>query len=168
MNSVGSHDRFLWTWKLIFGFHKRRKYINQLSECHLIIKDPAPWSSVRFRRPTSRKASVHEKAFVLLQEPTTQWRFTHRTCTQTARELCHLTDSDATYWNYSSNFVDSFHVRSAGCPRQTVYDIVSVTWNKETVPRSAGTHSSQYSSGPIVIHWNLRITESFQAGVRLL
>jgi len=129
----GSHDRFLWTWKLIFGFHKRRKSINQLSDCHLIIKDTAPWSSVRFRRPTSRKASVHEEAFVLLQEPTTQWRFTHRTCTQTARELCHLTDSDATYWNYSSNFVDSFHVRSAGCPRQTVCT-TSYQWRETKRP----------------------------------
>ena len=165
---MGSHGRFCDHENESAGFINARNL--STSWVTVIIRDPAPWStrSVICRRPTSRKASVHEEAFVLLQEPTTQWRFTHRTCTQTARELCHLTDSDATYWNYSSNFVDSFHVRSAGCPRQTVYDIVSVTWNKETVPRGAGTHSSQYSSGLIVIHWNLRITESFQAGVRLL
>ena len=137
-------------WQWISRFHKRRKFINQLSDCQLIIKDPATWSSVRFRRPTSRKASVHEEAFVLLEEPTTQWRFAHKTCTQTARELCHLTDSDATYWNYSSNFVDSFHVRCAGCPRQTVCYIVSVTWNREAAPRSVCTHSSQYSSGVLL------------------
>ena len=58
--------------------NKRSKSINQLSDCQVIIKDPTPWSSVKLRRPTCRKASVHEEGFVLLEEPTTQWRFTHK------------------------------------------------------------------------------------------